>query len=152
MVSHDVRAGLFPLVLILAAGCQRTDAPAPPASSEPRTPVATQTAAPGVDPAERAFQRRAVEAVNWGMPAVNFQLMYDAFVANGGRWNQVLYWSRLPDWKNQTLTPNPDVIYAMPSSTYAGYALLRSNIGSGSGADIARTWQLPDLEKVTAAR
>ena len=32
---------------------------------------------------------------------------------NGG-FNQVLYWSRLLDWKNQTLTPNPDVIYLMP--------------------------------------
>ena len=28
--------------------------------------------------------------------------------------NQIVYWSRLLDWKNQTLTPNPDVIYAMP--------------------------------------
>jgi hypothetical protein len=25
-----------------------------------------------------------------------------------------VYWSRLPDWKNQTLTPNPDVIYVKP--------------------------------------
>jgi len=24
------------------------------------------------------------------------------------------YWSRLLDWKNQTLTPNPDAIYLMP--------------------------------------
>ena len=28
--------------------------------------------------------------------------------------NQIVYWSRLPDWKNQTLTPNPDAIYLMP--------------------------------------
>ena len=28
--------------------------------------------------------------------------------------NQIVYWSRLPDWKNQTLTPNPDTIYLMP--------------------------------------
>ena len=31
-----------------------------------------------------------------------------------GGFNQVVYWSRLLDWKNQTLTPNPDVIYLMP--------------------------------------
>jgi hypothetical protein len=31
-----------------------------------------------------------------------------------GKPNQIVYWSRLPDWKNQTLTPNPDVIYLMP--------------------------------------
>jgi hypothetical protein len=63
----------------------------------------------------RAIERRAVEAVIWGMPAVNYHLMYQEMVrkTNGG-FNQVLYWSRLLDWKNQTLTPNPDVIYLMP--------------------------------------
>jgi hypothetical protein len=62
----------------------------------------------------RAIQRRAVEAVIWGMPAVNFDLLYQAMAKAGGDWNQVVYWSRLPDWKNQTLTPNPDVIYVFP--------------------------------------
>jgi hypothetical protein len=28
--------------------------------------------------------------------------------------NQVVYWSRPVDWKNQTLTPNPAPIYFMP--------------------------------------
>jgi hypothetical protein len=64
--------------------------------------------------AERTLQRRAIEAVIWGMPAVNFDLMYQAMVRNKGTFNQVVYWSRLPDWKNQTLTPNPDSIYLMP--------------------------------------
>jgi hypothetical protein len=31
-----------------------------------------------------------------------------------GTFNQIGYRSRLPDWKNQTLTPNPDSIYLMP--------------------------------------
>ena len=67
------------------------------------------------DLAERAVQRRAVEAAIWGMPAVNYQLMVDEMARKiGGRFNQVLYWSRLLDWRNQTLTPNPDVIYLMP--------------------------------------
>jgi hypothetical protein len=65
--------------------------------------------------ARRSIERRAIEAVIWGMPAVNYHLMYQEMVrkTNGG-FNQVLYWSRLLDWKNQTLTPNPDVIYLMP--------------------------------------
>jgi hypothetical protein len=156
--------------------------------------------------AERTLQRRAVEAVIWGMPAVNFDLLYQALVKAGGAWNQVVYWSRLPDWKNQTLTPNPNVIYvfpfyntkdgpvvleippagegsitgsiddgwqtaledvgpagvdkgkggkylilppgyqgkapagyiALPSATYAGYVILRSNLKSGSDDDIAK--------------
>ena len=48
------------------------------------------------------------------MPAVNFDLMLQAAISAKGKTNQVVYWSRLPDWKNQTLTPNPDVIYLLP--------------------------------------
>ncbi|WP_199775636.1 DUF1254 domain-containing protein [Microbulbifer pacificus] len=150
-----------------------------------------------------------MEAVNWGMPAVNFERMRQAFEQIGGEPNQVAYWSRPFGWKNQTLTPNPDTIYFMPfydtregpvvleippadggvivgsvddawqtaiadvgpagldkgrggkylilppgyedkvpagylplpSSTYAGFAILRSDIGSGSEADIAKAVQ-----------
>jgi hypothetical protein len=65
--------------------------------------------------AERALHRRAVEAVIWGMPAVNYQLMYKQMVRKlKGGFNQILWWPRLLDWRNQTLTPNPDVIYLMP--------------------------------------
>jgi hypothetical protein len=60
--------------------------------------------------ARRATERRAMEAINWGMPAVNLDLMLQAGIAAGTRPNQIVYWSRLPDWKIQTLTPNPDVI------------------------------------------
>jgi hypothetical protein len=64
--------------------------------------------------AQRTIERRAIEAANWGMPAVNYDLMLQAAIGAGGKPNQIVYWSRLPDWKNQTLTPNPDVIYLMP--------------------------------------
>jgi len=155
----------------------------------------------------RMVERRAIEAVIWGMPAVNYDLLYRAMVQTKGEWNQIVYWSRLPDWKNQTLTPNPDTVYLMPfintkdlgpvvleippavggsitgsvddgwqaaledvgpagvdkgkggkylilppgyknkvpngyivlrSDTYATYALLRSNVASGSEADVAK--------------
>ena len=158
--------------------------------------------------AQRSIERRAVEATIWGMPAVNYDLMLQAAIGAKGKTNQIIYWSRLPDWKNQTLTPNPDVIYLMPlfdtkevgpmvleipaagtdgsitgsiddgwqtaledvgpggvdkgdggkylilppdykgetpsgyivlqSSTFQSYALLRSNLASGSDADVAR--------------
>ncbi len=160
------------------------------------------------DLARRTVHRRAVEAVIWGMPAVNFDLMVQAGLKAGMMDNQVVFWSRPLDWKNQTLTPNPDVIYLMPffdtktvgpvvmeippagpdgsitgsvddgwqtamedvgpagvdkgqggkylilppgyketppqgyivlaSPTYRSYALLRSNLASGSDADIAK--------------
>ena len=65
--------------------------------------------------AERTVHRRAVEAVIWGMPAVNYDLMHQAALREAkGDFNQVIYWSRLPDWKIQTLTPNPDSIYFSP--------------------------------------
>jgi hypothetical protein len=65
------------------------------------------------DLARRTVERRAVEAVIWGMPAVNTDLMYQEMLKLGGKPNQIVYWSGLLDWRNQTLTPNPDVIYLM---------------------------------------
>lgn len=155
---------------------------------------------------QRVVERRAVEIFIWGMPAVNFQRMLDAFKSLGGDANQMVYWSRPLNWKDQTLTPNPDTIYftafydtrrgpvvleippaadgsitgsvdtswqnpiedvgpagvdkgkggrylilppgykeqvpagyiPMPSETYQGFALLRSNLKGGGDADIER--------------
>ena len=42
------------------------------------------------DLARRAIERRAVEAVNWGMSAVNFELMYQSMVKTGGKYNHDL--------------------------------------------------------------
>ncbi|MBX9799288.1 MAG: DUF1254 domain-containing protein [Burkholderiaceae bacterium] len=66
------------------------------------------------DLVERTIYRRAVEAVMWGMPAVNYERMLQAASDNGAKLNQVVYWSRPVNWKNQTLTPNPDTIYLNP--------------------------------------
>jgi hypothetical protein len=64
--------------------------------------------------AERSLHRRAVEAVIWGMPAVNYERMLQAAKDNGAKLNQVVYWSRPVNEQNQTLTPNPDTIYLNP--------------------------------------
>jgi len=67
------------------------------------------------NPALRALHRRGVEAAIWGIPAVNYRMMYEASAAVGGLGdNQLVYWPGLLNWENQTLTPNPDVIYTMP--------------------------------------
>ena len=34
--------------------------------------------------AQRAIERRAIEAMNWGMPAVNYDLMFQAMARAGG--------------------------------------------------------------------
>lgn len=66
------------------------------------------------DVARRTIERRAVEAVIWGMPAVNAELLFQAMAEAKAGFNQVVYWSRPISWKNQTLTPNPDTIYFYP--------------------------------------
>jgi hypothetical protein len=64
---------------------------------------------------QQVVQTRAIEAIIWGMPAVNLDIMYQAMLSETkAKDNQMLYWSRLLDWKNQTLTPNTDVIYFTP--------------------------------------
>jgi hypothetical protein len=105
--------------------------------------------------AKRTLFRRAVEAVIWGMPVVNYRLMYDAMVRDAkGASNQIVYWSRLPDWKNQTLTPNPDAIYLMPfiNTKEAGPIVLvipPADEGSITGT-VMDSWQAP-LEDVGPA-
>ena len=81
------------------------------------TPSSNPTRKPGLSPsdlAERAVHRRAVEAVIWGMPAVNGELMYQAMADAKAAFNDVTYWSRPVTSKNQTLTPNPNTIYLNP--------------------------------------
>jgi len=73
--------------------------------------------APQFSPAqlnERMMHRRAVEAAVWGIPAVSFDAMYQAMVRDAkGGCNQIGYWSRPSDWKNQTLTPNSENLYVL---------------------------------------
>lgn len=63
---------------------------------------------------EQLIYNRAVEAVIWGMPAVNSELLHESLLKVKGDYNQIVYWSGLISSKNQTLTPNPDVIYINP--------------------------------------
>src|SRR3954467_14211233 len=73
-------------------------------------PVSAQTPATQ----DHVLTGRAAEAVIWAMPAVNTDMMLQAALKTGAKENEIVYWSRPPDWHNQTLTPNPDAIYLMP--------------------------------------
>ena len=42
----------------------------------------------------RIMQGRAVEAVIWGMPAVNTDLMLQAALKSGAKPNDIVFWSR----------------------------------------------------------
>ncbi|MBL1079954.1 DUF1254 domain-containing protein [Nocardia sp. 2] len=90
---------------------------------------------------------RAFEAMVWGMPAVNTDRMLQAAIGIGGGANTIVYWSRLVDWHNQTLTPNPNAIYLMPFyDTTAGPMVLDIPPAEGDSTitgSIDTVWQTP---------
>lgn len=95
---------------------------------------------------QRMIERNAVNAVIWAMPAVNYDLMYQMALANKMQPNQFIYWSRLPDWKNQTLTPNPGAIYLMTFiNTKDGPVVLEVPPASDDGSitgNLDDAWQI----------
>jgi hypothetical protein len=97
-------------IITLTLGCKspKTEATAEVTAVETSTPSFPEIQ-------QQVVQTRAIEAIIWGMPAVNLDIMYQAMLRETkARDNQMLYWSRLLDWKTQTLTPNTDVIYFTP--------------------------------------
>lgn len=100
------------------------------------------------DLARRALERRAVEAVIWGMPAVNYDLMRQEMLKTPGKMNQVIYWGKPLDWKNQTLTPNPDTLYFMTflDTKDVGPMVIEIPPAGPDGslnANIVNVWQQP---------
>ena len=106
---------------------------------------------PSVQPAsetEHIQHARAVEAVIWGMPAVNYDLMLQEMLTKTpGKVGQVIYWGRPLDSKNQTLTPNPDALYFIVFfNTKDGPIVLDLPPASATGsfnANIVTLWQMP---------
>src|SRR5262245_29108386 len=112
------------------------------------TASVAQATNPTLDETKQALlESRAVEAVIWGMPAVNYDLMLQEFKRIGCKENQIVYWSRPLDGNNQTLTPNPDSIYFMAFyNTKDGPVVLEIPPAGDEGsinANIVTTWQMP---------
>jgi hypothetical protein len=100
------------------------------------------------DLARRTVERRAVEAVIWAMPAVNYELMLQQLLTKAkGEVNQIVYWSRPLDWKNQTLTPNPDAIYLMSFFNTKDVGPVVIEVPPADGGSLAgnidNIWQMP---------
>jgi hypothetical protein len=111
--------------------------------------VATTTVATAFSPAElanRTVGRRAIEAVIWGIPAVNYDLMLQEMLTKTkGKVNQIVYWSKPLDWHNQTLTPNPDAIYLMAfTDTKDGPVVIEVPPADGGSinGNIVNIWQM----------
>jgi hypothetical protein len=104
-----------------------------------------QTASPD----DRLARGRAVEAVIWGMPVVNYDLMLQEMLTKTpGKVNQVIYWGKPLDWKNQTLTPNPDTLYFMTflNTRDVGPIVIEIPPADANGslnANIVNVWQAP---------
>jgi hypothetical protein len=103
---------------------------------------------PSTDLNRHGIERRAVEAVIWGMPAVNYDLMLQEMLRKtSAKQNEIVFWSRPVDWKNQTLTPNPDALYFMIffNTKEAGPLVIDvPPADSGSfAANIDTVWQMP---------
>ena len=99
---------------------------------------------------ERGIHRRAVETAVWGMAAVNYEIMRSKMAPEGK--NEFLFWSGLLDWKNQTLTPNPDLIYYMAFIDPGRDGPMVIDIPAGSddhvlNGSVCNVWQVP-LEDV----
>ncbi len=143
--------GAVGLIAILLAGCSPADSTS---STEPASdylhPKGSYTAA---ELSQRTIERRAIEAVIWGMPAVNYDRMYTAGVEAGSGNNEIVYWSRPVSWLNQTLTPNPNTIYVMPFiDTRDGPMVLEMPPAEGGAfvGTIMDVWQMP-IEDVGVA-
>lgn len=99
------------------------------------------------DLARRTIERRAVEAVIWGMPAVNTDLMLQEMLSKTrAKVNEIVYWSRPVNWKNQTLTPNPDSIYFMSFwNVKDGPVVIDVPPAEGGSiaGNIVTVWQMP---------
>src|SRR5262245_32772348 len=99
------------------------------------------------DLARRHIERRGIEAVIWGMAAVNTDLMrQEMLTKTPGKVNQVIYWGRPLDWHNQTLTPNPDAIYFMAffNTKDVGPIVIEIPPGDANGSlngNIVTVWQ-----------
>ena len=97
---------------------------------------------------DREIERKATQAVVWGIPAVNYDLMrQEMLTKTPGKVGQVIYWGRPLDWKNQTLTPNPDALYFMMFfSTKDGPVVLDlppAEESASFNGNIVNAWQLP---------
>ena len=86
-ISIPSKSALAATIAFVLAGCQNK-------APESVKPLSTAPVFSSENLAERTIERRAVEAVIWGMPAVNFDRMYQAMVhdANAGEGsNKVVY-------------------------------------------------------------
>lgn len=98
----------------------------------------------------RTIERRAVDAVIWGVPAVSLDMMRQAYFRDGkAQYNDIIWWPKGADWKNQSLATNTIVryIYFFSNTTKSGpvvFELPPAVAGvAGFYGTIMDAWQVP---------
>ncbi|MEN2490338.1 DUF1254 domain-containing protein [Flavobacterium sp. B11] len=60
---------------------------------------------------KKLLHSRAVEAAIWGIPIVATDAIRQGYLNLGAKYNDIVYFSKMPDWKFQTTTPNASTRY-----------------------------------------
>jgi hypothetical protein len=99
--------------------------------------------------ANRMLERRAVDAVIWGMPLVSFDALRQAYFRDGkAKYGDIIWWPKGVTGKNQSLTPNTSLryLYLFFNTKVDGPMILdlppAANGASFLGT-IADAWQVP---------
>jgi len=103
---------------------------------------------------DRMIYSRAIEAVVWSMPLLNFKTFRDAHANAGVGYNDVGYFSKIQNWKFQTATPNNTTPYVNFYWSIADGPVVveipPSSAGVGIFGTIMDAWQRP-IDDVGAA-
>jgi hypothetical protein len=96
------------------------------------------------------LERRAVDAVIWGMPIVSFDAMRQAYFRDGkASYGDIIWWPKGNAWKNQSLTPNTSLryLYIFLNTRDTGPVVVDLPAAANDGSSILGTvidaWQVP---------
>lgn len=96
---------------------------------------------------ERMLHHRAIDAVVWAMPMLNFKQFRDGHEALGVKQNDIAYHTKIQDWKFQTATPNNTTPYVNFFWNIADGPIVVEIPASADGVGIFGTlmdvWQRP---------
>lgn len=121
------------MTALLGAGCAQAQA--------------QERAQPKKTVSQRMLHHRAIDAVVWAMPLLNFQQFRDGHKALGVDYNDIGYYSKIQDWRFQTATPNNTTPYVNFFWTVADGPVVIEIPPSAEGVGIFGTimdaWQRP---------
>src|SRR6266702_7642901 len=98
---------------------------------------------------QRMLERRAVDAVIWGMPIVSLDALRQAYFRDAkAKYGDIIWWPKGSSWKNQSLTPNTSLryLYVFFNTKDDGPMVLDlppAANGSSFLGTIADAWQVP---------